>query len=95
MLKQHRTLSAAACKLRLTNQWAKTNIKFEDEDLSLVLDYRIGDNPWKRLKYEQAKEALPKTAEVGLQEATATEFAQLIDKPSTVAHAVPLGGNTQ
>ena len=41
LLSQHRVLSAAGQRLRTAYKGCKTNLRFEDENLELVLDYKV------------------------------------------------------
>jgi hypothetical protein len=90
LLSQHRILSSVAHKLRQANQGSRTNIKFQDGEMTLVLDYRVGnDGQWKRLYPEQAAEVAQRQGtSVGTTRATAREFEELLTPRLT-------GGNAQ
>jgi hypothetical protein len=89
LLGQHRTLNRAALKLREAKPGTKTYVKFEDDSMSLVLDYRLQNGTWSRIRPEQAKQAIPASAPAPISEATAEEFSDLLS-PATGANTTPL-----
>ena len=89
LLSLHRVLGAAAQKLRAVHT-CKTNIKFEDETRELVLDYKIGDKPWARLKGDEARKISAAATNV-LKETSSEDFQKLLEKtPLTGANADPV-----
>ena len=91
MLGQHRVLGTAAQRLRAGTQGSRTNVRFDDDTMSLVLDYRVGDGPWKRLRPDQAAEVVGRQGpKVGIEDTTAEDFESLL-QPVTGANRVELG----
>ena len=45
-----RVLESTAFRIRKTNPGAKTNVKFHDESLGLVLDFKTRDSDWRSIK---------------------------------------------
>ena len=89
LLGQHRALSNAAKSLRKSRPGTKTYVKFDDEELSLVMDYRLAGGSWTRLRPDQAKTAVPPEPEAALKEVSAEEFSSLLS-PASGANATPL-----
>ena len=77
LLSQHRLLSEAGQKFRQSNAGGRTNLRFDDEKMQLVLDFKGKDGVWKRLRPEQAREVLA-TAVRESQDSTSEEFASLL-----------------
>jgi hypothetical protein len=92
LLSQHRLLSSAAQKLRQSSQGSRTNVRFDDDNLGLVLDYRTKqDLNWKRLYPEEARQVgQMQDQSVATSRATAEECSQLLTAP-TGANALPIG----
>ena len=54
-----KALNAASYRLRMKFKECKRNIKYDNDDFDLVLDFKTGeDNGWKRLKPAHTKEIL-------------------------------------
>jgi hypothetical protein len=50
MMGQHQVLNSLGQNLRTGNQGTRTNVRFDDEELRLVLDYKVqGSDVWKRV----------------------------------------------
>jgi hypothetical protein len=90
LLGQHRVLSSAAMELRKGKPGSRTSVKFDDDNLRLVLDYKVGDGPWKRLLPEQAAAVGDRARPIGLQETSADDFRSLLG-PATGANTESLG----
>ena len=87
---QHRLLSAAGQELRSGRQGCRTTVKFDDERMRMVLDYKIGENPWKRLCAEEASQAISKgPGQTSIQETSAEDFRGLL-RPASGANAITL-----
>ena len=68
------------------------NVKFDDEVMKLVLDYRLKNSlSWARLRPEQAR-GVVSPAEGGMVETTTEEFTQLLapEGPATGANAAAI-----
>jgi hypothetical protein len=93
LLSQHRVLSTAAQRLRQSNKGARTVIKFDDDNLSLALDYRVSqEDSWMRLHPEQAAEiSRMQGLSVGTNKATAEDFAKLLTPQLTGGNTATLG----
>jgi hypothetical protein len=90
MLGQHRLLSQAGQELRSKNQGCRTSIKFEDDGMRLVLDYRLQNGAWRRLCPDKAAEVLSSRGGAGILETTSEDFRELISRGG-----VATGGNAQ
>jgi hypothetical protein len=91
LLGQHRVLNAAGQELRSGRPGCRTSIKFDDDGMRMVLDYRIKDGPWKRLCPDQAAAAVGKEGRrLGIEETSAEEFKDLLT-PLSGSNATPLG----
>jgi hypothetical protein len=91
LLGQHRVLSMAGQELRTGRKGCRTVIKFDDDKLRLVLDYKIQDEQWKRLCPEQAALVVGNRGEAQtIQETTAEAFKGLL-RPATGANAEEIG----
>jgi hypothetical protein len=90
LLGQHRVLGSAGQELRSGRSGTRTNIKFDDSNLRLVLDYRVPNGEWMRLCPDQAAEAISQPEGGSIKETTATAFKQLL-RPATGANATGLG----
>jgi hypothetical protein len=92
LLGQHRILSKAGADLRKTRPGSRTHIKFDDEALSIVMDYKLKDGDWMRLRPDQAKLAIPASAPKEIKETSSQEFEQLLtpSTPATGANATPV-----
>jgi hypothetical protein len=89
LLSQHRMLSSAAQSLRKAREGCKTNLRFDDDTMKLVLDYKVKDSPWARLRPEQARGVVA-PADIGIQETSTEDFSKLLENPSTGANSIPL-----
>ena len=91
LLGQHRVLGKAGQELRAGLSGSKTIIRFDDDNLRLVMDYKTKDGPWKRLCPDQASAAVGTgTEERQTVETSATDFQALL-RPASGANAQPLG----
>ena len=79
LLSQHRLLSVAGQRLRESRMNCHTNIKFNDEEMDLVLDYRLDGETWRRLRGGEAREVLKDVQGGRVSETAANEFAKLIE----------------
>jgi hypothetical protein len=89
LLGVHRTLSRAAADLRKAKPGTRTYVKFDDDSLSMVMDYRLNGGSWQRLRPEQAKEAIPLPAPQAVSEVSAEEFGSLLT-PANGANTEPV-----
>ena len=89
LLGHHRTLSKAGLSLRQEKPGMKTYVRFEDETMSLILDYKLVCRSWSRLRVDQVKEAIPAAAQAPIGEVSAQEFSELLS-PASGATATPL-----
>ena len=89
LLGQHRALTKAAANLRKAKPRTRTYVKFEDDTLSLVMDYRLEGGTWHRLRPDQAKQAVPDAAPRKIDEVSAEQFESLLN-PATGANATPV-----
>jgi hypothetical protein len=97
LLGSHRILNSLARKMRQQHHGCKTNVKLDDIDLAVVLDYRMPDTDvWKKIRPSQAREAMP-VEEVRGKETTVEEIARILStttkKQLTGANALPLGSD--
>ena len=91
LLGQHRVLNTAGQELRRGRPGCRTTIKFDDDNLRLVLDYRLQDEQWKRLGPDQAAAAVGKEGRrLNIEETSAEAFMGLLE-PLSGANATPLG----
>ena len=90
LLGQHRVLGAAGQALRSGRSGTRTNIKFYDSLLRLVLDYKVQDGDWQRLCPDQAAQAVNTPRNGPIKETTAADFKNLLG-PATGANATGLG----
>ena len=91
LLGQHRVLGMAGQSLRAGRTGCRTVIKFDDDNMRLVLDYRLQDDNWKRLCPDQASRAVGTSlSRGGAKETTAEAFKNLL-RPTSGANATPLG----
>jgi hypothetical protein len=91
LLGPHRILARAGQKIRQASKGCKTNLKYDDEAMGLVLDLKPEGGDWTRLRPESAKEAMQDLPT--LRETTPTELATLLGGRSltTGANALNLG----
>ena len=70
----------------------RRSIKFDDSNMSLMIDVKIGDT-WKRIKPEEAKKAAKANADIrgGPKEMTGDDIISIISTPTTGANSTPLG----
>ena len=93
LMSLHRVLSSAAQRLRSAKSNCRTNIRFDDETKELVLDYKIKDEPWARLRGSEARKITSTAAAEALQETKSEDFERLLGEgPATGANALSIGG---
>jgi hypothetical protein len=91
LLGQHRVLGKAGQKLRSSNAGSRTNVKYDDDNLRLVLDFKLKDGDWERLTPDQAANAVGDQPRGGAtKETTADNFKKLL-LPTTGSNSMPLG----
>ena len=96
LLSQHRVLSSAGQRLRSAYKGCRTNLRFEDETQELVLDYKLQDKQWSRLRHEEARKLNPQTV-ASVQDTSSEDFARLLDQAprSAPSGAKATGANAQ
>jgi hypothetical protein len=91
LLGQHRVLSQAGQELRTSNKGCRTNVRFEEESLGLVLYYRTqNSDTWKRVTPERAAAVVGKAVNRSIEEASEEDLRQLLG-PATGANKTALG----
>jgi hypothetical protein len=91
LLGQHRVLSKAGQELRSSNQGCRTNIRFDEETMKLVLDFKTqGADAWKRVRVEQASAVVGQKSGSGIQETSEEDLRELLE-PLSGANKTPLG----
>jgi hypothetical protein len=95
LLGQHRVLGKAGQELRSGQTGCRTVIRFDDDNMRLVLDYKIQNDQWKRLCPDQAATAVGTGANLqSIQETSAEDFRGLLrhnPSPATGANATGIG----
>jgi hypothetical protein len=89
LLGQHRVLSAAGQELRSGRTGSRTTIKFDDDNMRLIMDYRVPNGQWKRLCPEQASGVVSSQPRE-IQETSTEEFRGLL-RPLTGANLTEVG----
>ena len=93
LLGQHRVLGTAAQSLRAANKGCRTNIRFDDDQRRMVLDYKLDGEPWGRLAPDQAAQVVSQRrgGAPSMAETSAEAFGALLG-PTTGSNSTPLGG---
>jgi hypothetical protein len=90
----HRILSNAAQALRKSRPGTRTYVKFDDDTLSLALEYKVEGGHWARIRPEEARGAIKDSDKATVKETTAEEFSSLLipssTTPATGANAIGL-----
>ena len=73
----YQTFQALAYHLKLKNPLLKRNVKFCDADLSLEMDFNIGDGNWRTVGINDARDAL-KQAKARTSKSTRRDLADLL-----------------
>ena len=78
LMANFKALSTASYKLKQKFPGCKRNIKYDDEHLDLILDFKTADNDrWKRLRPEQARE-LQKAGGEAAEEMSTSDMSELL-----------------
>ena len=76
LMNNFKALEAASYRLKLKHENLKRIIKYDDEMMDLVLDFKIGAEAWRRLKPCQAREL--QKSDGGVEEVSAADMTDLL-----------------
>lgn len=76
----YEAFQALAYQLKQKHPQLKRNVKFSDSDLTLEMDFTLGDGRWRTIGIDDARDAL-KLAKVRSAKATKKDLADLLGTP--------------
>ena len=80
LMSNFKALNSASYKLRQKYKECRRNVKFDDDECDLVLDFKISEEAgWKRLKPSQARELLRKGGEAA-EEVSVADMNELLEE---------------